>query len=130
MNTDSIEALIGQFTLTELAERSGKTVNEIVAFAMRNTAVVTKKVTLSKARIETSTNSTNKVDTRTPAGRAAYDEAVLDYLGANRGTWIGAGDLRRAVGGSALQVRTALARLLESSGVEYQGVARGTEYRL
>jgi hypothetical protein len=41
---------------------------------------------------------------------------------------IGAGALRRKVGGTALQVRTALNRLIEAGRINYEGRARATRY--
>ena len=68
-----------------------------------------------------------EVDTRTAEGRAAYDEAVLAAL---RGLTkpASASDLTSVAGGSPLQIRTALARLIETGGVHWSGRARGTRY--
>lgn len=137
----ALETFIGEFTLNDLAQRSGKSVNEIVAFAMGETLPKTPKpVTLKEAATVTDIkkakkgrhmdDSTSTVETRTPEGRAAYDEAVLSHLRANKGQWMGAGEVRKACGGSALQVRTSLGRLLENESVEYEGEARGTKYRV
>lgn len=68
-----------------------------------------------------------EVDTRTAEGRAAYDEAVLAALrGMSKPA--SASDLTGLAGGSPLQIRTALARLIETSGVRWSGRARGTRY--
>lgn len=67
------------------------------------------------------------VDTRTPAGREAFDTAMLNALKAAGGNQA-APDLSELVGGTPLQVRTALARLIERGAVTWTGQARGTRY--
>jgi hypothetical protein len=67
------------------------------------------------------------VDTRTPAGRDAYDEAMLNALKAADGPRA-APELSAVVGGTPLQVRTSLARLIERGLVSWTGQARGTRY--
>lgn len=67
------------------------------------------------------------VDTRTPAGREAFDTAMLNALRAAGGNQA-APDLSALVGGTPLQVRTALARLIERGAVTWTGQARGTRY--
>ncbi|MDC0668471.1 hypothetical protein [Nannocystis radixulma] len=67
------------------------------------------------------------VDTRTPAGRDAYDQSMLNALKNAPGPQA-APDLSAVVGGTPLQVRTALARLIERGAVSWTGQARGTRY--
>jgi hypothetical protein len=67
------------------------------------------------------------VDTRTPAGRDAYDQAMLNVLKGAGGPQA-APDLSAVVGGTPLQVRTSLARLIERGLVSWTGQARGTRY--
>lgn len=67
------------------------------------------------------------VDTRTAEGRAAYDANVLAALKGATGPQA-ASDLTSKVGGSPLQIRTALARLIEAGSVNWAGRARGTRY--
>jgi len=67
------------------------------------------------------------VDTRTPAGRDAYDQGMLNALKSAPGPQA-APDLSAVVGGTPLQVRTALARLIERGLVSWTGQARGTRY--
>ena len=67
------------------------------------------------------------IETRTPEGRDAYDAAVLAALRAASGPQA-ASDLTNVAGGSALQIRTALARLIEAGSVHWSGRARGTRY--
>lgn len=67
------------------------------------------------------------VDTRTPAGREAYDTAMLNAL-KSVGKAAAAPELAAAVGGTPLQIRTSLARLIERGAVTWSGQARGTRY--
>jgi hypothetical protein len=68
-----------------------------------------------------------EVDTRTAEGRAAYDANVLAALKGATGPQA-ASDLTNKVGGTPLQIRTALARLIEAGSVNWAGRARGTRY--
>lgn len=68
-----------------------------------------------------------EVDTRTAEGRATYDAAVLAALkGMTKPA--SASNLTAVAGGSPLQIRTALARLIEAGAVHWSGRARGTRY--
>lgn len=69
------------------------------------------------------------VNTRTPEGRAAYDEALFKALEAS-GAPTGAGALIAKVGGTSLQARAGLARLIEAGRITWTGKARGTKYSL
>lgn len=68
-----------------------------------------------------------EVDTRTAEGRAAYDAAVLAAL-KGLAKPASASNLTSVAGGSPLQIRTALARLIETGAVRWSGRARGTRY--
>jgi hypothetical protein len=70
-----------------------------------------------------------EVNTRTPAGREAFDKAVHEALKAIGGP-AGAGEIQRRVGGTNMQVRSAVNRLIEAGQVTWTGKARGTRYRL
>ena len=70
-----------------------------------------------------------EVNTRTPAGREAFDAAVFEALKAIGGP-AGAGEIQRRVGGTNMQVRSAVNRLIEAGRVTWTGKARGTRYRL
>lgn len=69
------------------------------------------------------------VNTRTPEGRAQYDEALYKALEA-AGAPTGAGALIAKVGGTSLQARAGLARLIEADRITWSGKARGTRYSL
>lgn len=68
-----------------------------------------------------------EVNTRTPTGRRRYDQAVLQVLKVSP-TPLSAPQIRSRVGGTPLQTRTALNRLIESGKVGWTGKARGTRY--
>ncbi|MBK8261506.1 MAG: hypothetical protein IPK80_09210 [Nannocystis sp.] len=74
-------------------------------------------------------DSAVSVDTRRPEGRAAYDQAVLSAI-ESAGASIGAETLRRSVGGTSLQARAALGRLIEAGKITWSGQARGTRYQV
>lgn len=67
------------------------------------------------------------VNTRTPEGRAAYDEALLKAVKSAKAP-IGAGRIIAEVGGTPLQARSGLARLIEAEKITWTGKARGTKY--
>lgn len=69
------------------------------------------------------------VNTRTPSGRASFDGQVYEALKAI-GDYAGAGDLQDRVGGTNMQVRSAVNRLIAEGKVTWTGKARGTRYRL
>lgn len=70
---------------------------------------------------------TRTVNTRTPEGRKAYDGAVLGVVeGAERP--LKAPEITEQVGGTALQVRKSLARLIDAGKVTWEGKARGMRY--
>lgn len=70
---------------------------------------------------------TKAVNTRTPEGRRAYDAAVLAVVETAEKP-IKAPEITAQVGGTALQVRKALARLIEAEKVTWEGKARGMKY--
>jgi hypothetical protein len=70
-----------------------------------------------------------EVNTRTPAGREAFDKAVFDAL-KSIGGYAGAGEIQKRVGGTNMQVRSAVNRLIEAGQVNWTGQARGTRYRV
>lgn len=67
-----------------------------------------------------------KVNTRTQAGRAAYEAAVAQALSSAGVS--GATELRGVVGGTAAQMRQALERLMEAGKASKNGQKRGTTY--
>jgi hypothetical protein len=67
------------------------------------------------------------VNTRTAAGRREYDNRVLEFVRESDDA-VSATEIRNRVGGTSLQVRKAVARLIETEQVTWQGKARGTRY--
>ncbi|WAS98502.1 hypothetical protein [Nannocystis punicea] len=70
-----------------------------------------------------------EVNTRTPSGREAFDQSVFEVLKSIGGP-AGAGEIQRRVGGTNMQVRSAVNRLIEAGQVTWTGKARGTRYRV
>ncbi|NVB38789.1 hypothetical protein G6O69_13190 [Pseudenhygromyxa sp. WMMC2535] len=70
---------------------------------------------------------TKPVNTRTPEGRKAYDAAVFAVV-ENAERPIKAPEITAEVGGTALQVRKSLARLIDRGRVTWEGKARGMRY--
>lgn len=69
----------------------------------------------------------DEVNTRTAAGRREYDARVLEFIQDSEEA-VSATEIRNHVGGTSLQVRKAVARLIETERVTWQGKARGTRY--
>lgn len=69
------------------------------------------------------------VNTRTPEGREAYDQAVLGAL-ASVGGPANSEQIRPIAGGTSLQLRTSLTRLANEGKITWEGQARGTRYSL
>ncbi len=69
------------------------------------------------------------VETRTATGRARYDESVLAAI-KGFGKPMSAEELRASVGGTPLQARASLARLINAGTITWEGKARGTRYSL
>jgi len=67
------------------------------------------------------------VNTRTAEGRTEYDEALFQAVKEHGGP-VGAGALISKVGGTSLQARAGLARLIEAGRITWSGKARGTKY--
>ncbi len=68
------------------------------------------------------------VNMHSPAQRIQYDERVLASI--PKTGWVRSEKLNKKAGGTPLQRRKALGRLVKSGQLESQGEARGTEYRL
>ncbi len=69
----------------------------------------------------------DEVNTRTAAGRREYDARVLEFIRESDEA-VSATEIRNHIGGTSLQVRKAVARLIETEQVTWQGKARGTRY--
>ncbi len=88
-----------------------------------------KPAAISGAELEDAEESSDEeeVNTRTAAGRREYDARVLDFI-RDAEDAVSATEIRNHVGGTSLQVRKAVARLIETEQVTWQGKARGTRY--
>ena len=107
-------------TLGELAGTNGQTANRGADQPAKRTAGTRKQPAARSATPET----------RTADGRAAYDQAMLDTLAAVGGGPVAASELIAKVGGTALQARTSLNRLIAAGKATFTGKARGTRYKL
>ena len=81
-----------------------------------------------KAKGKKKKSDASEVDTRKPGARTQYDQNLLDALSAKK--WMSAQDLRKAAGGTPLQARKALNRLIESEKIKFKGKARATKYKI
>ncbi len=130
MSGSSLEAFVGGLTIAELAERSGKSVEQIVDWALGKRRPSTVQGSTAAAGVQAGKEAgTHGVNTRTPEGREAYDNAVLALLESAK-TPMGASKLRKQAGGTPLQMRTALNRLIDTGKVSYTGQARAMVYTL
>lgn len=68
-----------------------------------------------------------QVNTRTPQERAAYDESLFKAV-KTAGRPVGAAEIIAAAGGTPLQARAGLTRLIEAEMITWTGKARGTKY--
>jgi len=135
---DALENLVGDMTLSDLSCRTGRSVSEIVEYAVRTGAragsngVTRKRNPTAPSESKAGTASTQAkdrtVNTRTSAGRERFDDAVLEVVHRARRR-IGAVEVRKQVGGTPQQVRTALHRLIERKAIVAEGQARATTYR-
>ncbi|MCY0986652.1 hypothetical protein OV203_05945 [Nannocystis sp. ILAH1] len=69
----------------------------------------------------------SEVVTRTAAGREAFDEQILAAIKAIGGP-ASATELQHRVGGTNMQIRSGVNRLIEAGHVTWTGKARGTRY--
>ena len=126
----ALESLVGNMTLRELSERSGRPVGAIVEWALGSGAGRAAAPAKDKGSSTPRPAARAKgVDVRTPTGRAAYDNAVLDVVGGAKSP-VSAQAVRAKVGGTPPQARSALNRLIEAGKVGYAGRARATRYFL
>lgn len=142
MNTN-LESLVGTFTLKQLSERTGRSIEAIVQFAMNgklkavpspkpNNGITkapppskkTKKVNAPDIGLKT-----RKVNVKSLKARARYDARVYKALG-KQTDWTKAAELRAEVNGTPAQIRSSLQRLVDAGNVIFRGKARATEYKV
>jgi propanediol dehydratase large subunit len=141
--TTTLESLVAQMTVAELAQRSGRSISDVIELVLSSGNGVARVARATAAPATNgrktpgrkaaatpapaATGGRKKAQTRTQAGRASYDDAVLTAVKSSKGK-VKAEDLRRKVGGTPPQLRAALARLIDSGTVKSAGKARGTTY--
>ena len=125
---NALEQLVEDMTLRQLADRTGRSVSDIVGWAMRSAkGTTTKETTTSTTKPGRKSKSAGAVDVRTPAGRTAYDQAVMQAVVEAKGP-VSAPDVRATAGGTPAQARASLDRLISGGKLGYKGRARGTRY--
>ena len=138
MPNTALEQLVSQLTLNELASKSNRSVEQIVSFAFAGTTTTSPRNGTANnrpngaeaTRVATKrAPATSEVDTRSAAGRKAFEASVYRAVADAPGK-ISASQIRDQLGGTALQIRAALNRLIEDGRVNYEGKARGTRYSL
>lgn len=130
-----LESLIAQMTVAELAQRTGRSVSDLVGLVLgdRARAVAAPRAARSEAKpARGGGRKRGKTQSRGEGGggatpRAGYDDSVLVAIKAAKGK-VKAQDLRKKIGGTPLQIRAALKRLLGAGQIKSQGKARGTTY--
>ena len=129
-----LESLVGSMTLAELSAKTGTSVADIVAFASKQRTSAPKakptKAAKSPAPKAKAKAPSKGVNTRTAEGRAAYDAAVRAWLKehSSKQDPQPASAVIEACGGTGLQARTTLARLIEAKKARFVGKARATKY--
>lgn len=114
----SIENLVGEMTLGQLAQRTGRSVVDIVALAMGNLPAKPKGIAVAA--------EPRRVDASTPAARAVYDMAVLQAVKDGGNSKIA--DVLAKTGGTIEQCRTSLNRLIAGKKVTRTGNTRAAFY--
>lgn len=147
MNTNALESLVASMPLADLARRSGRSVEEIVNWALggssapKSSPVAARPAPTSvkagpgrkpaapapEAPRRSEAVASKDVNTRTPQGRQRYAEAVLKMVQDSKSP-IAATEIRDRLGGTPLQVRAALNRWIQDGKVSYQGQARAMRY--
>lgn len=125
----ALETLVGELTVAELASKSGRSVEDIVGWAMTGAGAGRSATSGRTAapRAAVSNGRRKGVDTRSAKGRAAYEADVLQLVEAAK-VPISAPEIRAKAGGTPQQARAALNRLIEAGKITYQGRARATRY--
>jgi hypothetical protein len=134
----SYETLIARMTVAQFAETSGITVASLVDLETHahhhpvsgsngHRAAPTK--TGGRGRRAAGASAGASVETRTPAGRARLEQAVLASL-QRHGEPIRAVEIRAEVGGTAAQVRARLNALVADGRIGERGQSSGKRYFL
>jgi hypothetical protein len=128
---NALEDLVGRMTVAELAQRSGRSVESIIAYALGGSVKAPARTSTNGEAVKPRGRGGRKasVHTRTIAGRSEFDERVLDAVRSLGGS-AQSKDIARVVGGSTLQRRVALKRLVQSRKLSRSGNTAATMYTL
>ncbi len=134
----SLDQLVGNMTVQQLAEAAGTSVEEVVQAVVWGSkrgqlsvaVAATVPAAASKPRRAARGGASvgNGIDTRSAVGRDAYDVALLGVL-KDTGEPMSAEQLRDVVGGTPLQARSRLKALVKKRRVKTSGRARATKYQ-
>ncbi len=144
--TEDIETSIRNALIQAILNNPKATIADLLALTRGEHASMLREITLGqladsgwsgvgktkgkKVKGQKPAGKPGKVNTRTQAGRAAYDKAILDALQELDGGPVSGAQIKAKVGGTSLQARAALNRLIEAGSVTFEGKARGTKYSL
>lgn len=146
--TSDIENSIRDALITAILSNRGATIADLLALTSGEHGSMLREITLGqladavggnptmrvkakrKSQAKPAQSRPGKVNTRTQAGREAYDKAILGALEELGGGPVPGSAIKVKVGGTPLQARTALNRLIEAGSVTFEGKARGTKYSL
>lgn len=131
---EAFKNLVSEMTIAELAQKSQRSIEDLVAWAMETSdqpsaAPRRRKAPPTVARTPKAAKAVKagEVNTRSPAGRAEYEANVFKAVQKASGP-ISAQEVRSAVGGTPQQARAALNRLIEQGKLSFEGKARATRY--
>lgn len=120
---DPLENLVANMTIAQLAKLSGKTVADIAAIALAGSAP--KSNGAAKAERPARAGKRSRVGTRAVGGD--FDARVLKAIEVAGGP-VRSVDIEDQVGGTPVQRRAALHRLVAAKKVKRAGVSRATTY--
>lgn len=115
---------LAEATLAELARRSGRSLEEIVAFALGHVRASSSD---RHSRPRARTQARRRPLPSRRSKRSADDDLVLQAL-RDGGRPMSVSQLRAAVSGTPVALRAALQRLIERGAVRWSGTARTTRY--
>lgn len=148
----ALEQLVGNMTVAQLAEAAGMDIDAVVSLVLgsketgaarqapaaakgrggrkpgRRPAAEAAPAAVAATEEEEAGGDEGGHNTRTRSGRQELDNAILDFL-KGQPEPVRALDIRKAIGGTAAQIRTRLNYLIEKGKVTYKGRASGTRYR-
>ena len=131
----SLDQLVGNMSVQQLAEAAGTSVEEVVQAVVWGSKRGQLSVTMGASPAANAPTPRrgggrggSAIDTRSSAGRDAYDAALLGVL-KDTGEVMSAEQIRDVVGGTPLQARSRLKALVKKRKVKSTGRARATKYQ-